>query len=120
MTGSAPATRPAALGRLIANVLRIGTLGAIAVIAVGYAVAWLTGAAPPAGERLVDAVGAGGPDAVTALGLLALTLIPLAMLGVAVVAFHRAGERRMTVISLIVTGLVVASLAASALIGSAS
>lgn len=105
------------LARWIATVLRLGTLAAVAVIAAGLG--WATiGGQPRSGTRpVIEEIGAGGGDGVTAIGLLALTLLPILMLCVAAAAFGGARERRMVVTTLGVGGLIVASLVAAAVIG---
>lgn len=105
------------LARWIATVLRLGTLAAVAVIAVGLV--WATIAGQPRGgtRPVIDEISAGGGDGVTAVGLLALTLLPILMLCLAAAAFRRAGEPRMVLTTLGVGALIVASLVAAAVIG---
>ena len=96
--------RPRAeLGRWVAWVLRAGTLGAIALVVAGYAWSVAAGEPHPAAAPVLDEIAAGGGTAVTALGLLTLTLVPVATLLAAALALARAGERRMA----ITTGAVV-------------
>lgn len=80
----------------MATALRAGTL--LAVAGVGLGLAWaLMGdhvAAPAA--PLLDVLIGGGPDALIGAGMLALTLTPLAALGVAATSMWRGGERAVT------------------------
>lgn len=107
---------PAALGRWIARILRTGTLAAVGVTAIGYALAVSTGQPHDGPQPVAREVAGGGGDAVVAVGLLALTLLPVATLAAAVVAFHRAGERRAAATAGGVTMLLLASLAAAAML----
>lgn len=107
------------LGRWIAVLLRGGTLGAMVLVACGYAVAALGGEAREGPRPVLEEVGRGGGDALVAVGIMALALLPLAVLGTAAVAFALAGERRMTLITLLVGALLLASLVAAAVIGPA-
>jgi hypothetical protein len=118
MTGTAREPTPATpLARWVAGVLRWGTVAAVAVIAAGFVWATLAGL-PASGTRpVVDEIGAWSGDAVTAVGLLGLTLLPIAVLAVAAAAFWRARERRMVAITLGVAALILASLAAAAIVG---
>lgn len=106
---------PARLGTWIARVLRVGTLGAVAVIAVGFAVALVSGTSGPGARPVTELVRDGGPDAVSTIGLLALTLLPLGVLGVAAFTFGASGERRYLAASLVTISLLVASLVVAAL-----
>ena len=108
---------PPRLATWVAGVLRWGTLAAVAVIAAGFVWATVSGQ-PASGTRpVVDEIGSWSGDALTAIGLLALTLLPIVVLSAAAAAFWRANERRMTVVTLGVAGLLIASLAAAAIVG---
>lgn len=106
-----------ALARWVAAVLRWGTVAAVAVIATGFGWATLSGQRAGGTRAVVDEIASWSGDAVTALGLLGLTLLPIVVLGAAATAFWLARERRMTAVTLIVAGLIVASLAAAAVVG---
>ena len=113
-----PPTRPE-LGRWVAWILRAGTLAAIALVVVGYGWAAVAGQAHPRAAPVLDEVAGGGGDAVTAVGLLTLTLVPVVVLVVAGIAFARSGERRMAVTTGVVALLLVGSLATAAVIAAA-
>jgi uncharacterized membrane protein len=102
---------------LVARPLRYGTLVAVAVIAVGLLASL---GQPVEIERdpvpLLDAVAAGGGEAVTAIGLLLLCLVPLAVTLAAAAAFARRGEPRYLGTSLLVAALLAASLIVPALL----
>jgi hypothetical protein len=98
------------LGRGIAAVLRVGTLVAVAGAGMGYVAVLVTGDDPGA-QPLVQLVGNGGAPALLAVGLLGLTLIPAAALGVAAAGFRERGEDRRAATSLAVLVLLLASLA---------
>lgn len=108
-----------ALGRWVAAVLRVGTLCAVLLVAVGYAWSAVAGQPRRGARPLLGEIAEGGGDGVTALGLLALTLIPILVLGAAAIAFRRAGERRMAAAAVAVGTLLIASLVAATLIGPA-
>ena len=117
MTRIAPEETPAPLARWVAFALRWGTLAAVGVIAAGFSWATLSGQ-PASGTRaVVDEIGSWSGDALTAVGLLGLTLLPIVVLAVAAAAFRRAGERRMAAVTLGVAALIVASLVAAAIVG---
>ena len=117
-------TRPASqaaedrLERLVTVPLRVGMLAAVALIAIGFVAGWLDPGEPPAVDRapLVDTILAGGAPALTSVGLLLLTLVPLGVAIGAVIGFWRSGERRYLVGSAVVVGLLVASLLVSLLL----
>jgi uncharacterized membrane protein len=96
-------------------VLIVGTAAAGLTVALGTLLA-LTGASPIQADPtpVLDALSAGGAVAIVAVGLLALALVPVAQLGVAVVAFARSGERRHALVALTVLALLVAGLIGSA------
>ena len=97
------------LGRAIGRVLRIGSLGSFVAIGVGLAWALVT-SAPSAGARpLTTLVADGGPDAVTAIGLLALTLAPAVGLVVAGLVLWRRGERARAAVALTAIALLAVS-----------
>lgn len=102
----------------IAGVLRIGTLVAAAVIAVGYVIGLVGGVGD--GQRpLLELIGGGGSLSVLGIGLLAMTLLPVGVLGAASIGFARSGERGRMLTSLAALGLLLASLAAAALLAQA-
>lgn len=117
MSGRPP---DAGLGTGTALVLRWGTLVAMLVIGGGYLAALASGSPAPDHTPLVSLVAGGGPDAVIGIGLLALTLIPLATLAVALAALARSGERRRALTAAVVLLLLLASLATAALLGAPS
>jgi Protein of unknown function (DUF1634) len=108
-----------ALAQWVAAALRYGTIGAVALVAVGFA--WATIAAQPRGgtRPVVEEISRASGDAVIGMGLMALTLLPIAVLVVAGAAFRRAGEHRMLGVTAAVALLIVASLAAAAAFGPA-
>ena len=101
----------------IASILRVGTIVSVVVIAVGFIVAAMTGLPSRGARPLPDVVLRAGPDAPIAVGLFALTLLPLAVLAYTGVAFARGGERGRLGATLVVLGLLVAGLAVSAILG---
>lgn len=112
MSGS---QRPGLLGDGIGAVLRIGTLVAMAAVAVGYLLL-LGSSDDPGAQPLLELVAGGGGGAVIGIGLLALTLIPAAVLAVAALGFHRRGERRHALVALGVLALLGAGLVAGVLV----
>jgi hypothetical protein len=108
------------LGRGTATVLRVGTLVAMLAIGGGFLAALLDGGASPGPTPIVELAGRGGADAIIGIGLLGLTLIPVAALGVAFAALGRNGERGRALTAGSVLLLLGASLVAAALIGSPS
>lgn len=100
------------LGAGIAAVLRVGTLVAMAVIAIGYVIGRVAGM--EGGHRpLTEQLASGGPVAIIAAGLLGLTLLPAAVLGVAAAGFARNGEWGRMWTALAVLALLLASLVAA-------
>jgi uncharacterized membrane protein len=95
--------------------LRAGSLAAVALVAIGLVMSWIAPGEKPAPEHapLIDTIVAGGAAAVVSIGLLMLTLVPLAVAIGAVIGFWRAGERRYLVGSAVVAGLLVVSLLVS-------
>ncbi|HET8777515.1 MAG TPA: DUF1634 domain-containing protein [Candidatus Limnocylindria bacterium] len=114
--------RPAAaddrLATLLTLPLRVGTGAAVVLVAIGLALRWLGPPEPAVMPHtpLIDIVMSGGAPAVTSIGLLLLTLVPLAVAIGAVIGFWRSGERRYLVGSAVVAGLLVASLLVSLLL----
>ena len=110
-------TPPDPVRTLVALPLRYGTLVAVAVIVIGLLASL---GQPVEIERepvpLLDAAATGGASAVTAIGLLLLCLVPLAVSLAAVAAFARRGEPRYLASSLLVTALLTASLLVPALL----
>jgi uncharacterized membrane protein len=106
------------LEALVAVPLRVGMLAAVALVAIGLVMSWLAPGDPSPADHapLIETILAGGAPAVTSLGLLLLTLVPLAVAIGAVIGFWRAGERRYLVGSAVVAGLLVASLLVSLLL----
>lgn len=100
---------------LLATPLRVGTVAAVVLVAVGLALSWAAEPSPasPDGAPLLETILAGGGAGVTSLGLLLLTLVPLAVAIGAVIGFWRAGERRYLVGSAVVALLLIGSLAVS-------
>ncbi len=108
------------LGPGVAAALRVGTLLAVAAVAAGL-IAALLGADPTPGPTpVLDLLAGGGADAIIAAGLLGLTLIPVAALGVALAAFVGSGERSRAALTAVVLVLLASSLAVAVLIGAAS
>lgn len=108
------------LGTRIARVLRIGTLAAVVTVAVGYVLALVGGGAGPGPRPLGELLGAGTADAIIAVGLLGLTLLPFAVLAVAASTFVAQGERRYVGATLVTLALLVGSVAAAALLAAPS
>jgi uncharacterized membrane protein len=108
------------LGRRVAAVLRAGTLAAVLVIGIGYVVALASGGPSPGSRPLGELIRAADADAVTSIGLLGLTLLPLGVLGVAARSFQSAGERRYLIACLVTLALLVASLVIAAVVATPS
>lgn len=101
-------TRAAGLEGRIARVLRVGTYGAVTLIAIGVVVMLAGGRSPldvaPAldpGHLLGDLV-ALRPEAFLWLGLIAVLATPAARVAVSVAGFWRAGDRAMATIAILV------------------
>jgi uncharacterized membrane protein len=109
-------SHPDQLARSVSRTLSVGTALAIGTIAVGVLAGLVTGDAsvPPDGG-LGAQIGAGKPASIVALGLLLLTLTPIAQLLAAVAAFARQGERRYAAISAAVLGLLVIGIVSAAI-----
>jgi len=121
MTEPRDATPEQAVGwNAVSTLLRLGTLAAVVVIGLGLTWALWTATPGPSDLTVVELIARGGPDALIALGLLALTLIPIAVVSVAAVVFARLGERRSVFIAAGVLVLLVVSLVASAVLGAAA
>jgi len=108
------------LGRGIAGILRIGTVIAVLIIGVGFAVASMTGLPSEGARPLTDYLVDTGPDTPIAAGLLALTLLPVIAVGYAARVFAVDGERRHLVTALVVLALLAGSLAVAAILGAPS
>lgn len=108
------------LGRGIAAILRIGTVLAVLVIGIGFVVASMTGLPSRGSRPLIDYVTNSGPDTQIAVGLFALTLLPLVVIGFAARIFSRDGERRQLWTTLLVLALLGGSLVVAAVLGPAS
>jgi uncharacterized protein DUF1634 len=108
---------PDALARWVSRTLSAGTGLAIGTVALGVGAGLVTGdpSLRPGGS-LAAQIGAGKPASIVALGLLLLTLTPIAQLLTAVAAFARQGERRYAAISATVLGLLLIGIAAAAIL----
>lgn len=106
----------AELGLWVAWVLRAGTLVAMALVVVGSVWSTAAGQAHPKAAPVLEEIAGGGGDAVTAVGLLTLTLVPVVMLVAAALALARAGERRMAITTGVVALLLVGALVTAAAI----
>lgn len=102
------------MNRPIADVLRIGTVLAVGALAAGLVLVLIDGAPEPGTRPLVELVMRGGGDALVAVGLLGLTLVPVAVVVTAAIGFGRSGDRRALWISALVLGLLLFSLAVGA------
>ncbi len=109
--------RSRALHELIAAVLRIGTLVAMALVAIGYGLALFLGAPSAGSVPLLELIGRDAHSTFMGLGLLGLALIPVIMLAVAAVTFASFGERRMVVTSAIVGLLLIGALVVAVMFG---
>ena len=98
------------LAGAVSGVMRVGTLVAMALVAVGYVLALITDAAPGR-VPLVQLVRDGGAGLVMGLGLLGLTVLPVLVLAVSAIGFRRRREHRLVVITLVALLLLIASLA---------
>ncbi len=106
--GSSTVVRAAGLEGRIARILRVGTYGAVTLIAIGVVAILATGrspldAAPPLEPgRLVGDLVALRPEAFLWLGLIAVLATPAVRVGVSVVGFWRAGDRAMATVAILV------------------
>ncbi|MEX1156950.1 MAG: DUF1634 domain-containing protein [Chloroflexota bacterium] len=107
---------PASLGRRIAAVLRGGTLFSLAAVSIGFAVGLVAPGPGPGARPVLELLASGGADALTAFGLLGLTLVPVAVAIVAGVTFAETGERRHMLFSICVLALLVASVVVATLL----
>lgn len=108
------------LGPAVARVLRVGTLAAAATTAVGFLVSLVVSEPGPGARPWTELLTTGGPDALIAVGLLGLSLIPVVALTVAVWILWRHGERRRASVGGGVLLLLAASFVVAALIGASS
>jgi uncharacterized membrane protein len=106
------------LARLIAAPFRLGTVVAVGLVAVGLVLRWLGvwRVVPAEHAPLVETIVGGGAVAIISVGLLLLTLVPLAVAIAATFGFRSTGERRYLVGSAVVTVLLVGSLLVSAIL----
>ena len=106
--GSGMVARAAGLEGRIARILRVGTYGAVTLIAIGTAALLAAGRSPldAAPElnpgRLVSDLVALRPEAFLWLGLIAVLATPAARVAVSVVGFWRAGDRAMATVAILV------------------
>jgi len=105
---------------IVATILRGGTI--VAVVAIGLGLAWalLAGGSGRTDRTVVELIAGGGPDALIAIGLLALTLVPIAALAAAASVFARLGERRALLVTAAVLVLLLVSLVAAAFLGASA
>jgi uncharacterized membrane protein len=108
MEGSSTVARAAGLEGRIARVLRVGTYGAVTLIAIGVVALLAAGRSPldiaptlDPGRLLGDLV-AMRPEAFLWLGLIAVLATPAARVAVSVVGFWRAGDRAMATVAILV------------------
>ena len=111
-----PRGAPGEIGRWVAALLRYGTLGAMALVGGGWAWSALAGQGPRGPRPVLTQIAQDGGDGVTALGLLALTLVPIVVVGAAALGLHRAGERARAFTAIGVGILLVASLVVAAVV----
>lgn len=117
---TAPQRPDARLGEGLAAVLRVGTILAVLIVTTGFVVASMTGL-PSRGRRpLVEVVFGAGPDAPIAIGLLALTVLPVIAIAYAAWFFARAGERVQALTAVAVLALLLGGLAIAIVVGPAS
>ena len=107
----------AVLGRRIAAVLRWGTVLAVIAIAIGLVITLADTSPPPGPRPVIDLIATGGADALVAIGLLGLTLLPIAVLAVAGWGFARMGERTDASVAAIVLASLAVSLVLAAVVG---
>ena len=110
--GSGTLARAAGLEGRIARILRIGTYGAVTLIAIGVVALLAAGrspldAAPPLEPgRLVGDLVALRPEAFLWLGLIAVLATPAARVAVSVAGFWRAGDRAMATVAILVLAVI--------------
>ena len=104
----------------IARTLRIGTIVTIAFVAVGYGLALVGGVPGPGPLPMLELLGGGGSAAIIGIGLLGLTFVPIAVLGVAAIGFRMRGEHRMLTISAVVAILLLATLVTAVVLAPSS
>lgn len=99
------------LGRWVGSALTWGGLAAVLLLAMGVVIRLVIGEPePPPGTSLVDVLRDGGAASIVAAGLLGLSLVPIAELAVAAVAFGRSREHRYLLITVVVLGLLLIGL----------
>lgn len=108
------------LGQGIAAILRVGTVLAVLVVGIGFAVASMTGLPSKGARPLTDFIVDTGPDTPIAAGLFALTVLPLIAIGYAARIFAADGERRQLATTVVVLALLVGSLVVAAIVGAPS
>ena len=101
----------------IAATLRVGTMVAIGLVTTGYLASLVGGGAAAGDLPLVELIGAGGGETLLGLGLLSLTLIPVAVLVVAAAGFGLRHERRMRNLAMLAAAILVGSLVVALVVG---
>jgi len=116
MTGmdvGASVARAAGLEGRVAQLLRLGTYTAVALISLGVVLMLASGrspldVAPPLDPgHLLDDLLAARPSGFLWLGMLVVLVTPAARVAVSVVGFGRAGEPRMALTAVLILGVVV-------------
>ena len=113
----------ARLRRWVSRTLASGMALSVAIVAIGLAIGVVTGeglAVDPPGGGLAPEIGAGKPGSIVLLGLVVLTLTPVAQLAAAALAFRRANEPRYLTITLAVLGLLLGSLVIAVVVATAT
>ena len=106
--GSGMVARAAGLEGRIARILRVGTYGAVTLIAIGVVALLAAGRSPldvaPGLDpgRLIGDLVALRPEAFLWLGLIAVLATPAARVAVSVMGFWRAGDRAMATVAILV------------------
>lgn len=111
------------LQRWTAAALTVSMSVAMVVVSIGVAVGLLGGqglGVPEQRYGLLTAIADGSPGGIVLLGLVVLTLTPLAHIAAAATSFARSGERRYLLISLALGGVLLGSLAVAATTGAAA
>ena len=98
------------LAGAVSAVMRVGTLVAMAIVAIGYGLMLITDTAPGS-PPIVELLLEGGAGSVIGLGLLGLTLLPVLVLAASAIGFRRLREHRLVVTTLVALLLLLASLA---------